>query len=268
MVPNFGTFNGARSQRRGAHVGTMNTGLKQCARQGLALAACVLLVGCAVQRVEDRGRKTEDRTAKTAPDKVHIPNPDHFTTKGKPTKTIQTPNGPVEIYDPTQDPEVRAAFGRIYDNNNQIISTTFFPQTYGYAHRDGNRVYGSDGQILLIARAKMARSLINANACRAVIDATCTSKHVTRCNRNYNLISPDCKGDIVVDSLGMGKRVFPLPTRPKEFSAVPNPNLGAVMCKIDSDIEIISTDYKIIGPISPESIDEQINWFFSYQCID
>ena len=85
---------------------------------GLALIACVLLAGCAGQLAGDVGPKTEDRAVKTTPAKVQIPDPDHFTTKGKPTKTIQTPNGPVEIYDPTQDPEVRAAFERIYTQNN------------------------------------------------------------------------------------------------------------------------------------------------------
>jgi len=33
-----------------------------------------------------------------------------FTTAGKPTKTVQTPTGDVEVYDPTQDLEVIAAF--------------------------------------------------------------------------------------------------------------------------------------------------------------
>jgi hypothetical protein len=34
--------------------------------------------------------------------------PADFSTKGKPTKTIETPWGPREIYDPAQDEEVRA----------------------------------------------------------------------------------------------------------------------------------------------------------------
>ena len=92
----------------------MSTGLKRCAGYGLALVACVWLAGCAGQLAEDSGPKTEDVAAKQAPAKVRIPSPDHFTTKGKPTKTILTPNGPVSVYDPVQDPQVRAAFDIIY----------------------------------------------------------------------------------------------------------------------------------------------------------
>ena len=36
-----------------------------------------------------------------------------FTTEGKPTKTIETPWGPREVYDPMQDSEVKQAFRQI-----------------------------------------------------------------------------------------------------------------------------------------------------------
>ena len=88
----------------------------------VALVAGGWLAGCAGQRAGDVGPKTEDRAVKTTPAKVQIPSPDHFTTKGKPTKTIQTPNGPVEIYDPTQDPEVRAAFDMLYNKRAKFFS--------------------------------------------------------------------------------------------------------------------------------------------------
>ena len=35
-----------------------------------------------------------------------------FTTLGKPTKIVDTPWGPKEIYDPTQDPDVFKTFNR------------------------------------------------------------------------------------------------------------------------------------------------------------
>ena len=38
-----------------------------------------------------------------------------FATAGKPTKTINTPEGPREIYDPVQDEEIRLAFKAVYD---------------------------------------------------------------------------------------------------------------------------------------------------------
>lgn len=39
---------------------------------------------------------------------------ENFTTAGKPTKTVQTPWGDKQVYDPTQDPEVIAAFEYVY----------------------------------------------------------------------------------------------------------------------------------------------------------
>ena len=35
---------------------------------------------------------------------------ENFTTQGKPTKTVQTPWGDKQVYDPTQDPEIIEAF--------------------------------------------------------------------------------------------------------------------------------------------------------------
>jgi len=34
-------------------------------------------------------------------------NVDTFTTEGKPTKTVQTPWGDKQVYDPTQDADIR-----------------------------------------------------------------------------------------------------------------------------------------------------------------
>ena len=44
-----------------------------------------------------------------------------FTTKGKPTTTIETPWGPKEVYDPTQDSEIREDF-KIWYNHPELIS--------------------------------------------------------------------------------------------------------------------------------------------------
>jgi len=40
-----------------------------------------------------------------------------FTTEGKPTKTIETPWGPREVYDPTQDVEIKSIFKKWYEEN-------------------------------------------------------------------------------------------------------------------------------------------------------
>ena len=74
---------------------------------GKAVLLCAglgfVLGGCAAQKPETASRKSELS-------EVKIPSLEEFTTVGKPTKTIQTPNGSVEIYDPAQDSAFIAAF--------------------------------------------------------------------------------------------------------------------------------------------------------------
>jgi len=45
----------------------------------------------------------------------------NFTTRGKPTKAIETPWGLRVVYDPAKDDVVRLAFKRIYDRNEGVI---------------------------------------------------------------------------------------------------------------------------------------------------
>ena len=44
---------------------------------------------------------------------------ENFTTQGKPTKTIQTPWGDKQLYDPTQDPEIIEAFEYVKNIHKQ-----------------------------------------------------------------------------------------------------------------------------------------------------
>jgi len=44
---------------------------------------------------------------------------ENFTTQGKPTKTVQTPWGDKQVYDPTQDPEIIEAFEYVKQTHQQ-----------------------------------------------------------------------------------------------------------------------------------------------------
>ena len=44
---------------------------------------------------------------------------ENFTTQGKPTKTVQTPWGDKQVYDPTQDPEIIEAFEYVSKQNKE-----------------------------------------------------------------------------------------------------------------------------------------------------
>ena len=73
----------------------------------------VILVGC----VAATGTSTEQASAddKVIASDVSVDASAGFITEGKPTKTIETPWGPREIYDPAQDEKFRAIFKNWFD---------------------------------------------------------------------------------------------------------------------------------------------------------
>lgn len=64
-----------------------------------------------------------------------------FTTEGKPTKTIETPWGPREVFDPTQVPEVREFFALWYKKPIPIIE---FPQEMIDVVKKSSRIQALD----------------------------------------------------------------------------------------------------------------------------
>jgi len=61
--------------------------------------------------------------AATTPTPEAPPSIENFTTEGKPTKTVQTPWGDKQVYDPVQDPEVIAAFNYVYQELPKQLKT-------------------------------------------------------------------------------------------------------------------------------------------------
>jgi len=80
------------------------------------------LLGCAAQDVA--APDTVDNAQATT--ETTVEKPVEFSTIGKPTKTIETPWGPKEVYDPIQDEEVRAAFKRIFDRDDGVVHFEYF----------------------------------------------------------------------------------------------------------------------------------------------
>ena len=78
---------------------------------------------------KDKVSIDDDLTSKALSDTVS------FTTQGKPTKTIETPWGPYEVYDPAQDEEVLAAIEEIYNQGDT---------TFGDLERNGRYGYKND----------------------------------------------------------------------------------------------------------------------------
>ena len=100
-----------------------------------------------------------------------------FTIDGKPTETIETPWGPREIYDPTQDAVVRRAAQYIYDNNADPL---FYASYNGFEH-DGIRQYGQkekdprfqDQDALISLAVWHKRMAYQDLGCRRLVEAQC-----------------------------------------------------------------------------------------------
>jgi len=135
-----------------------------------ALVAGGWLTGCASGAPDKASAETKKRTP--------IPSLEEFTTVGKPTKTIETPNGPVEIYDPLQDSEVRAAFGRIHDKGFNSPSEYYFFKVGNTA--DNNSWYlNNDVKLLFKARDKHYKNLVG---------HSCQKLETSSCGTTYNKI--------------------------------------------------------------------------------
>lgn len=77
------------------------------------LAGCVAATSLSNGKLsaDDKGIKSDASVGTTA----------EFITYGKPTKTIETPWGPREIYDPVQDPKINEIFKIWYEENKYSI---------------------------------------------------------------------------------------------------------------------------------------------------
>jgi len=84
--------------------------------RGLSIGAFIalglngmLMAGCAAKTTSEKSEN-----ALTSLEKSNHISSEMFTTKGKPTKTINTPWGAKEIYDPMKDEDVKLAIKNLY----------------------------------------------------------------------------------------------------------------------------------------------------------
>ena len=83
-------------------------------KRPLCGAVLLLLAGCAGEQDGGVDAQADAGSASVAIETALTETPETFTTVGKPTKTIETPWGPREVYDPAQDEEVRTAFLSVF----------------------------------------------------------------------------------------------------------------------------------------------------------
>ena len=209
------------------------------------------------------GAAQDTRQADGADIPLDLPELSDFTTEGKPTKTIETPWGPREVYDPTQDEAVIEAFKNVYIMGEQAISEDYLSELLP------NDILYESVRDLLAARKKFRQQLIsentvgfqNQNICELFTDATC------RTYKNVCFSGGPCK---LVSETPINWTVIPRNSANKYHPAykfLPSTTQQELqLCDTNYGKQVISTDYKIIGDISPETFEEQLNWFFAYRC--
>jgi len=90
-----------------------------------AFALTLAFTACSSSQIDEAPKDSGEQLAQTSSSAAETPqtpaasfDPDSFTTEGKPTKTIETPWGPREVYDPSKDVEVLLAIEEIYNRGD------------------------------------------------------------------------------------------------------------------------------------------------------
>ena len=104
---------------------------KFCRLSTLRLSALKITLGCSVILVSCAAGGSTEREARLAsdvknPPKVSKLKSNTFSTSGKPTKLYNTPNGPVRVYDISQDAEVIQAIEDVYEKGDLTFGDVSF----------------------------------------------------------------------------------------------------------------------------------------------
>lgn len=160
------------------------SGVKRGAAMAVLSAA---LLGCS--NTESLSSQAKTETQAEAPRPIAA---NEFTTKDKPTKTIETPWGPREIYDPAQDEEFRAIYRKWFDADFKNYNPyQLSPKNSIETHSTlSNGSYFSDS--MLLVQVDYLRS-----GCALTVQGTCFY--------NEYIFKTDCKAEHKFGSLELSK---------------------------------------------------------------
>jgi len=210
-----------------------------------ALGLTFLAIGCAAQDTASLPAQTEAEAIAQLESGAEI-NPETFTTEGKPTKTIETPWGPREVYDPLQDKDVRTAFEYIYKQNSPEFRLVYISNSprYTVAFNDKDSSFGVNAEILHKAMLEQIKSYENLS-CEVLETSLCSTQFVCStlypCRyhlHNYKPIKHSCSVgtksayNIASFPIGEGSRV----QAPNKNSEEQLENLFLTDCKTYLDV--------------------------------
>ena len=134
-------------------------------KRPLCGAALLLVAGCAGTQDGGVDAQADAGSVPVAVETALTEIPETFTTVGKPTKTIETPLGPREVYNPAKDEVVRGAFERLYEDGTKVV-----------ARRNAGTKFNdeSDESTVFYARDAYYKSII-AEGCNILLSADCST---------------------------------------------------------------------------------------------
>ena len=251
-------------------------------KRPLCGAALLLLAGCAGTQDGGVDAPADAVSVPVAVETAQTEIPETFTTVGKPTKTIETPWGPREIYDPGQDQAVVKAIRSLYE-----LSDTSFGEVarivgfgnllrVGQSASDADTYTSTDRYIKTIKTARRTHYYDMLRlGCRQAAEVPCQyfgsfyfiqkcpdsnfgSMHLTSCEQK-NLTSDytDIGGPIV----------FPPPNQSNLKGADPKYHYTAYTCVIDG-IENEIQGPLLIGGVSGYDLEQTERLLTNVECLE
>ena len=211
-----------------------------------------------VERIETVVKQQEIKT---------VSNPDNFTTVGKPTKTIEAPSGPRDIYDPAQDEEVLAAIEKLYADAN--VSFGEVSRLVGFESSPES----TDAYVNIVRKSRQIHYLDTVRlGCPRAVDVPCQyygSLHFKKpCpTHNFGSILDDCEQkNITSDFTDIGGPIVFLPKNNKRFKGEnPTYHFTSYECTIDGIKNRIQAPL-FIGDNSGYSLDETKRLLTTVEC--
>ena len=131
-------------------------------QRGLKCGAAIAVLSTALLGCSNTESLSPQAKIETQAEVLKPTAAEEFTTKDKPTKTIETPWGPREVYDPTQDKKVMSSFLRLYNIGDEIVE------------KQRGSTLSNDAEIVYAAREKKFKSLLE-NGCAFITSNQCGS---------------------------------------------------------------------------------------------
>ena len=207
-------------------------------KRPLAGVALLLLAGCAGGQAADvqDAAAAEDVAVKSAA------SDESFTAVGKSTKTIETPWGPRQVYDPSRDQIFRSIYRKWYDTEFKSIDTMPVKPAYPNTHYLAGSSSSYFNRAIRITQLDYMRH-------------GCTSLVSSMCYWATNVFSKDCGADSNFGSIILSE------CENKSFTPLNMAESGPGLCEFKNNRLHPANAYK-----NASSFEESISIYTEWEC--